>query len=392
MNVLVAFDKFKDCLSASQACEVVEKEVCRLHPDWTVVACPLTDGGEGFAPILTASARGIPTPVTVAGPRTESGPVQATLGIVNRRNLHPAVLKRLNSPSPADEDSHVAVVEMASASGLALLPPTQRDVWRTQTRGTGELLRLSRQRLHADSILLGLGGSATHDLGLGALKALGMRFLDHQGNQLDDLSPNNWASVARMDSRDLIRLPPIWMACDVTNPLLGPTGAAAVYAKQKGLRPQHLPRLESETERMGRLLCEHFEKDFDTLSALPGCGAAGGIAFGLMTACEAQLVPGFPLVTDWLQLQERIACADLVITGEGSFDDSSLSGKGPGTLVRSALAKRIPAHVFAGRVDVSSPPRECSLYEITPRGIGLAEAIKDAEHYLRTAVQRAFAS
>jgi glycerate kinase len=239
-----------------------------------------------------------------------------------------------------------------------------------------------------DGILLGVGGSATHDLGLGALAALGLELSDRDGRRVTGAEPEQWGHVAKVNSARLRKLPPIWIACDVTNPLLGPRGAATVYAPQKGLRPEALARLESESARMAGLLCAGGGGDA-ALAETPGAGAAGGIAFGLMAAAGARLVPGFELVSDWLRVEERLAAADLVITGEGRFDDSSLQGKGPGSLVRAAVALGKPVHVFAGRVDAAETPG-VTLHEVSPRDVPLAEALAKAGGWLRERAEAVF--
>lgn len=376
MRVLVAADKFKDALTARQACGAITEGLRRAHPEWTLIECPLTDGGEGFAEILTRSAGGRWVSHKVTGPR--SAPVLSGFGLVSAAELSAAILSRLGinlAPS-----SRIAVIEMASASGLALLRAEERDVWRTHTTGTGELISAA-VACGVDGILLGVGGSATHDLGLGALCSLGLKLHDREGRSIDEAMPEAWARIAEVNAEWLCRLPPIWIACDVANPLLGHQGAAAVYAPQKGLRLADLGRLESETARMATLMCASRGMD-QALAHAPGTGAAGGISFGLMATVRAQLVSGFALVSDWLQIEGRLAEADIVITGEGRFDDSSLQGKGPGSLVSSALRLGKPVHVFAGRVDA----HEISgvfLHEISPRTVPLNEALPKTGAWLQ---------
>lgn len=381
MRVLIAADKFKDALTAGQACEAIADGVRRAQPTWSVEQCPLTDGGEGFASILTEAAGGEWTVCRVAGPRGE--PVDAGFGVIEAARLPAAVVQRLGCAG----GGRLAVIEMAAASGLALLRGEDRDVWHTHTGGTGELIEAAAAR-GVDGILLGVGGSATHDLGLGALGELGLELLDADGRSVASAAPVEWARVVSVNAQRLKKLPPVWIACDVTNPLLGPRGAATVYAPQKGLRPEALAKLEAGSARMAGLLCASCGVDVAQADT-PGAGAAGGIAFGLMAATGARLVPGFELVSDWLRVEERLAAADLVITGEGRFDDSSLQGKGPGSLVRAAVALGKPVHVFAGRVDA----RDTSgvrLHEVSPRGVPLAEALAKAGGWLRERTEREF--
>lgn len=381
MRVLIAADKFKDALTSGRACSAISDGLKRVRPEWRVDCCPLTDGGEGFAKILTEAAGGEWVACRVTGPR--GAPVETGFGIVDAARLPAEVLQRLGHA----DGGRVAVIEMAAASGLALLPHGERDVWRAQTGGTGELIAAAVAH-GVSGILLGVGGSATHDLGLGALRVLGLELLDSNGRRVTDAAPESWTGVAKVSAERLRKLPPVWIACDVTNPLLGPRGAATVYAPQKGLRPEALAKLEAESARMSALLCASRGIDV-AVAATPGAGAAGGIAFGLMAATGARLVPGFELVSDWLCVAERLAVADLVITGEGRFDDSSLQGKGPGSLVRTALALGKPAHVFAGRIDAKHTPG-VTLHEVSPRDVPLAEALPKAGEWLRKRVAQAF--
>ena len=393
MRALLAFDKFKDALSAPQACALSAGSLRARQPDWTLDLCPLTDGGEGFCEILTQALGGTFEAHTVTGPRGE--PVVARLGFVPlalipataRRllDLPDSQLSALNSQLP--RDAHVAVVEMAAASGLALLAPEARDPWLTSTTGTGELIRLAA-RPGVAAILLGLGGSATSDLGLGALAALGLNFVSTTGELIDPPSPSRWPEIARLDGRLPADLPPLRIACDVANPLLGPNGAAAIYGPQKGLRPADLRRLDNEAARLALLLCTHSAKP-DALMDVPGAGAAGGISFGLMAAASAQLISGFDLVSAWLDLDSRLAAADLVLTGEGRFDASSLSGKGPGALAARAAALGKPVHVFAGAI-TAAPVPGLALHAITPPGTPLPAALRAAATNLTATVDRTF--
>jgi glycerate kinase len=391
MRVLLAFDKFKDSLTAPAACEAAARALREAHPDWTLDLCPLADGGEGFCEILTRAAGGELKRFPVTGPR--GGTVSAPIGFVALEKIPAAaraLLKIENRESKIENPTAtVAVIEMAAASGLALLTPEQRDPWHATTLGTGELLRAAAAS-GATAILLGVGGSATNDLGLGALAALGFDFLSATGEKIAPPVPAAWPRLARVAGRAPAAFPPIRIACDVTNPLLGPRGAAAIYGPQKGLRPEDLARLDHECARVALLLCAHCGQP-DALMEAPGAGAAGGISFGLMTAARAQLLPGFDLVNAWLDLERRLATADLVITGEGRFDASSLEGKGPGAVAARALALGKRVHVFAGAV--SAAPRErLALHAITPPGTPLADALRAASENLTAATARIFAA
>jgi glycerate kinase len=380
MRVLVAFDKFKGSIGAAQACDVAAGVVSGLG--WEADRCPLTDGGEGFAAILTRAAGGRESSHTVAGPRGE--PVRASIGIVPADAIRAGARARLAAAVPG---SRVGVVEMAAASGLALLAPQLRDPFLASSRGTGELIRAAAQA-GVQSVLLGVGGSATHDLGLGALGALGLSFADGSGRPIPRITPADFARLGRIEGRIEGPLPPIAIACDVDNPLLGPNGAAAVYGGQKGLAPADLPELERQTASVAAMLCRHFGRPAD-LASHPGAGAAGGIAFGLMAAAGAVLIPGFELVASWLDIERRLAGADLVVTGEGRFDDTSLRGKGPGAVARLGLSLGKEVHVFAGRIALSRGIPGLFVHEITPAGTAAAEAFPGAPEFLERAVRLA---
>ncbi|MBM3843581.1 MAG: glycerate kinase [Verrucomicrobia bacterium] len=382
MRVLLAFDKFKDCLTAPAACALAAAALRERHPAWELDACPLADGGEGFADILTRAAGGTLQTETVTGPRGQ--PVTAAFGLVPWASIPAGARTLLDLPAGA-AGRPVAVLEMASASGLALLAAAARDPWATSTAGTGELIRAAAAA-GAGAVLLGVGGSATHDLGLGALTALGLRTVNAQGAPLANPIPRHWADATGFAGRVNPALPPLRIACDVTNPLAGPRGAAATYGPQKGLQMEDLARLDAESVRLARALCGHCGQP-ERLAEVPGAGAAGGIAFGLMAAAGARLLPGFDLVAAWLDLEARLAAADLVLTGEGRFDVSSLQGKGPGAVAARALARGKRVVVLAGQATLPEPPPGLVARSISPPGLPLAEALREAPERLAAAAR-----
>lgn len=392
MRVLVAFDKFKDSLTSSAACALAADALRVAHPDWQLDLCPLTDGGEGFCDILTLAAGGMIEKLSVTGPRGDR--VEAAVGFVPLENIPPAARALLDFQLPGINlqphgGARIAVIEMAAASGLALLAPDRRDPWQATTLGTGELIRAAA-RPGVAAILLGVGGSATSDLGLGALAALGLEYRTASGGRVQPPVPARWQEIARIAGRIASDFPALRIACDVTNPLLGPRGAAAVYGPQKGLRGADVSRLDHEKARLALMVCSYCGQH-DSLMDVPGAGAAGGLGFGLMAAAGARLLPGFDLVSAWLNLEARLAAADIVITGEGRFDESSLSGKGPGAVAARAFALGKRVHVFAGAI--TAPPQEnFALHAITPPGTPLAQALRDASANLATAIRQAFSA
>ena len=387
MRALLAFDKFKDAITAHDACNVAAAALRAQHPEWQMDLCPLTDGGEGFARILTESAGGVMHRAEVTGPKGDL--VSATFGLVPLENIPIAARRRLALPSIALQHATVAVIEMASVSGLALLNADERDPWKTSSAGTGELMQKAAA-LQASAILLGIGGSATNDLGLGALTALGLRFTSGQDATISPPVPESWDQLDRIHGTVAPGFPPVRVACDVTNPLLGPNGCAAIYGPQKGLKPADLPRLEALSRQVAHLLCAHCGAP-ESIAETPGAGAAGGIAFGLMAAANAQLLSGFALTADWFGLAQRIRSADVILTGEGRYDASSAQGKGPGAIVAMAVAAGRPTHVFAGSIPggLVSPAK---LHPITPSGWKLEEALRATSDLLRDAVMKEFAA
>ncbi len=376
-RVLIAFDKFKNSLSAGDACAVAAKALLSRHPDWEVEICPLTDGGDGFGSILTESAGGKWCEATVTGPCRE--PVVAGFGLVRAGSI-PAFARELISPVP---DDLLGVVEMALASGLALLPLSRRDPWSAESTGTGELISAAIAA-GSKAILLGIGGSATNDLGLCALSALGLEALDRVGNVVDPPTPARWREIVSF--RGSVALPALFFACDVSNPLLGPSGCSAVYGPQKGLR--EIRAMDEGAARIAGMLCDHFGKPHDLVST-PGAGAAGGIGFGFLCAADARFLSGAGLVSGWLDMAARLDRADMVITGEGRFDASSFHGKSPGELAVRASAKGKKVFVFSGSAEAGIPfPGGVEVRPITPSGMPLEEALSRAGELLAAAVSR----
>lgn len=381
MRVLLAFDKFKDAISAEEACTVAGASIRQRYPDLAIDLCPLTDGGEGFARILTQAAAGSLYEHEVTGPLGR--PVRGEFGLMPLDHLPKRVGKRLGLPPR--RGGILGVVDMASASGLARIPSAERNPWRTTSRGTGELCQAAA-REGADMLLLGIGGSGTADLGLGCLQALGLRALDEKGREISLLCPDQWARVSSLGGALPPGFPTTRVACDVANPLLGSRGMVRVFGPQKGLPAGDLARFEQGAERMALKLLEKTSQPRNLMET-PGAGAAGGIGFGLMVWAGAEMVPGAELVLDWLDLPARIRAADVVLTGEGRFDRSSLEGKGPSAVTRLALGGGKRVHAFAGSVEKGlDVPTGLGLHEITPPGIPLTEALARTGELLAQAV------
>lgn len=387
MNALVAFDKFKDALSADEACSIAAAALLEVHPQWAVEQAPLADGGDGFCHALCHAANGVLETVTVPGPLGE--PTPTAFGIVPIDALPEAARSMLDLPTAA---TRLAVLEMAQSSGIALLPTAARSPWTTSTYGLGRMM-LAAVEAGADALLVGVGGSATHDLGLGVLQAIGFRFHDRQGKPIaTPPTPLLWDRLGSIDRPEapVVDLP-IRVACDVSNPLVGPNGAAAVFGAQKGLKPTDFDLLDSLTSRAAVILCHATEIPLQAMDT-PGSGAAGGCAFGLMAGLGARLVPGAELVAAWTDIDSKLDRAQLVLTGEGRFDASSLQGKGPGYALEQAQRRGLPCLVFAGSLGElpDEALAQAEFTAISPPDLSLAEAIAATPQLLADAIRAAF--
>jgi glycerate 2-kinase len=390
VRVLLAFDKFKHALSAGAACHTAAAAIREAFPNAHTDEAPLADGGEGFCEILTHAAQGKLHRHKVHGPRLQ--PVEAHYGEVDLAHVPKAARDLADLP----DHGSLAILELAKASGLQLLAPDERDPWQATTFGTGELLALAADR-HARAILLGLGGAATNDLGLGALEAIGLEFRDANGAPLQKISPAKFGDVARIAGEPWPHIPDLRIACDVRNTLLGPNGATAMYAPQKGLIAEDYAKMEKALGAMAKKLCAHFDQP-KTLMMEPGTGASGGTGFGLRVACAAKLVLGFDLISAWLRLDERVRNADLIITGEGRFDHGSLSGKAAGTLAELALKHNKKLVVIAGQIEESAaaalraraPAGKVALYALSTAGEEHTAAHRATAHRLAAKIKEVF--
>lgn len=387
MNTLVAFDKFKDSMTADLACQTACEVILSKRRDWRIQTAPLTDGGEGFARIMTEAKMGHVNRLHVRGPLFTEIP--ASFGMVDLARVDTATRAFLRLP----DSGRLAIIEMAQSSGLESVPQAARNAWRTSSIGTGDTISYAIE-IGADAILLGIGGSATSDLGFGALESLGARFLRADGTQVRHITPERWSQVDAIDlSRVSPRTIPVRIACDVENPLLGDNGAAAVYGPQKGIPKDQITTFDEAAGDIARRFLKAARKDERALDEV-SAGAAGGIGFGLKAVLhDAAFVPGFELVTRWLNLEEKAKNADLIITGEGSFDKSSLQGKGPGKLIDWAKASDIPVWIFAGRmapeIDIAAIHSKARAHAISPVDMPLEEALANGPKLLRASLENA---
>lgn len=326
LRFLIAPDKFKGSLSASKAAQAIESGLRPKFPGAIFDLCPIADGGEGFMETLAPAldARWIDCPAVDA------------LG-------NPIESRYLIAPTP---HGTTAVIEMAETAGMWRIAPEHRNILRTTTRGVGMQISHAIQQNHPSRIVLGLGGSATNDGGTGMAAALGFAFHSQNG-QLTDPRAGDLPLITQVDPPNGMKLPEIVAACDVDNPLLGPHGATAVFSPQKGATPTDQRLLESGLTHLVSI-CRA-----QAAALTPGAGAAGGLGFGLLHFTAARLVPGFDLLADLLHWTDRIRTADHIITGEGSCDLQSLSGKAPVALARLATAAGKPVTVICGHADAA---------------------------------------
>ncbi|WP_333989937.1 glycerate kinase [Pseudomonas sp. S3(2024)] len=324
MKIVIAPDSFKDSLSAQGVAEAIALGLAQVWPHATLVKCPMADGGEGTVESILAACEGELRRTRVRGPL--GAPVDAAWGWLPH--------------------NHAAIIEMAEASGLQLVPTGQRDACITSTFGTGELIRAALDA-GAQRVILAIGGSATNDGGAGAMQALGVKLLDAQGQPL---VPGGLA-LAQLARLDLSELDPrlaqvrFDIAADVNNPLCGPHGASAIFGPQKGASPAQVQQLDQALGHFAELCAQALGKD---VRDEPGSGAAGGLGFAAKAFLGAQFQAGVEVVAELVGLAEAVNGADLVITGEGRFDAQTLRGKTPFGVARIAKQHGVPVIVIAG--------------------------------------------
>ena len=365
MKIVVALDKFKGSLTAPHAGAIVRDALLSVRPEWHVIMKPMADGGDGTDEALRSALGGEWITHSVMGPlpQTACAARYAWLG-----------------------REATAVVAMASASGLVLLKPEQRNPLLTTTYGTGELIRAAVER-GAKRIWLAVGGSATVDGGVGAAMALGWRFLDARGKSIG-LGGAELERIVRIVPPTHRGIPLAKVLCDVDNPLCGRYGAAHVFGPQKGATSAMVERLDAGLRHLAELVKEQLGKD---ITHVPGAGAAGGLAGGAMAFMNARLVPGVETVIRACGLEAELVDTDWVITGEGRFDEQSLRGKVVSGVTSLAVKHGVKVAVLAGSVEV--PEEVCrreginvALAAMKP-GMELSEAMARAEELLASAAR-----
>ena len=363
-KVVIASDSFKGSLTSLEVADSVEKAVHEVLPGCDVVKVNVADGGEGTMDALQQTLGGARVSLTVSDPLGR--PIEAYYVIL--------------------DDGVTAVLEMSVASGLPLLSQEERDPSKTSTFGTGELMRDALDK-GCNRFLVGIGGSATNDAGMGMLNALGYRFLDADGAELKPVG-GSLGLVEDIESPMSGKIADFIVACDVTAPLFGPEGAAYVFAQQKGADSQMVQNLDAGLRHFAEVSARKIGTDF---SQMQGAGAAGGLGYAFKEFLNANLERGVEMVLDAIGFDEIIAGADLVITGEGRVDSQTLTGKTPFGVAQRAIRQGIPVVAIGGSVAIDAEQaREAGFkaaIQVTPADMPLSEAMKQdvaAENVYRT--------
>ena len=368
MKIVLAPDSFKGSLTALQACEAMERGVLQVHPDAEVVSVPLADGGEGTVDALVQARGGRYEKIRVHGPLGE--PVEATYGIVG------------------EEPEMAAVIEMAACSGLTLVPIGRRNPLNTTTYGLGEMI-LAALETGCRRVLLGIGGSATNEMGLGMAQALGGRFFNASDREIEALLTGRL--IGAVERADLSHLQKVVSragfvaVCDVKNPLLGPEGATSTYGPQKGAVGEQLVELERNLTRVVGLIEQVTGL---SLRDMPGAGAAGGMGAGAVAFLNAQLQRGVEIVIRESRLAEKLSGASLVLSGEGRLDRTTLSGKTLCGIGELTLQHDMPLVVLTGGVDGKITPKQLEsigvseAHSIAPAGTDIQTSMRQAAEFL----------
>ncbi len=372
MDILVACDSFKESLTAEAVVQAITDGFSEIWPNARYHAFPMADGGEGTAAIMARTLNGQIETRTVCGPL--GVPVEARFAVLDQ--------------------GRTALIELAEAAGLAQVPPESRSPLFTTTYGVGELMRAALDR-GCRHLVLTLGGSATCDGGAGLLQALGVSLRDLRGNEIAQ-GGGPLGSVFTLDDDRLdprLKESQIDILCDVTAPLLGETGAAAVFGPQKGATPAMIPILEASLARLASLIAMRSGQD---VAQRDGMGAAGGAALGLVGLCNATLVPGAETVARLLGLQSIVNDMDLVITGEGRLDGQTAQGKAPQAIATLAKAAGKPVIAFAGTLGAGHEHLFTTgfdaVFSCLDRPCTLEEAFAEAEGALRRCARNVAAS
>ena len=373
MKIVLAPDSFKGSMTAMEVCEAFREGISRVLPSAEVISLPMADGGEGTAATLVAATGG------------ELRLVEATGPLPSDRHRVPGQIGLIN-------EGRTAVLDMASVSGLPLVPDAKRNPLLTTSYGTGELISAALA-MGARHVILGIGGSATNDLGAGMAQALGIRFLRADGSEIRE--PITGGLLAELANIDLSQLHPavnssrIEVACDVDNPLLGPQGCTAIFGPQKGATPEIVGELEANLAKAIELIEKAVGRE---VRHQPGAGAAGGLGAGLLAFLGAQLRPGIRILLDASGFAEKVNGADLVLTGEGRIDHQTACGKTISGVARVSHSYGVPVVAIVGSIGLGSdnlyPLGVTSMFTLVPGPVSLDEAMGQGKRMLADTTER----
>ena len=363
MKIVIAPDSFKESLSATEVADQIEAGFREIFPDLECFKLPMADGGEGMVAALVAATGGKIVSAPVTGPMGEK--VEAFYGITG--------------------DGNTAIIEMAAASGLSLVPPLLRNPLKTTSFGTGELI-LTALDAGLRNLIIGIGGSATNDAGAGMLQSLGVKLLDQHGKEIST-GGEGLAQLSRIDIGNLdLRLQQcqVQVACDVDNPLTGINGASVVFGPQKGATPEMIASLDQALANFASLVQRDVQRD---VANVPGAGAAGGMGAAMLAFLNAELRSGVDIVIEATGLDDAISRADLVISGEGRIDRQSAYGKTPVGVARVAARHNVPVIGIAGSLGEGAPliyqHGFSALFSVVNGPCSLEEALADAAENIR---------
>lgn len=354
-KIVLAIDSFKGCLSSKEIEQCIAEEIHRILPSCQTVCIPIADGGEGMLDTL----------------------IEATQGTFVSTQAHDPLMRIRPTRYGILGDQRTAVIEMAEINGLTTLSPIERNPMETSTYGTGELIKDALEKGFR-RFIIGIGGSATNDAGMGMMQVLGAHLYDKQGNELEQ-GGKIMEQIARIDLNHLhpaLKEATFIVACDVQNPFCGPQGAAYVFARQKGASEEQIRQLDKGMRHLALLI----ERDFSyNINKVKGAGAAGGLGGAFATFLQAHLQSGIDLLLDAVDFDRKITNADWIITGEGKADRQTAEGKVPAGVLKRAKKANIPVMLIAGKVEDKACLKQMGfarIVQISPDTLPLEEAMR----------------
>ena len=354
-KIVLAIDSFKGCLSSKEIEQCIAEEIHRILPSCQTVCIPIADGGEGMLDTL----------------------IEATQGTFVSTQAHDPLMRIRPARYGILGDQRTAIIEMAEINGLTTLSPIKRNPMKTSTYGTGELIKDALEKGFR-RFIIGIGGSATNDAGMGMIQALGAHLYDKQGNELEQ-GGKIMEQIAHIDLNHLhpaLKEATFIVACDVQNPFCGPQGAAYVFARQKGANEEQIRQLDEGMRHLALLI----ERDFSyNINKVKGAGAAGGLGGAFATFLQAHLQSGIDLLLDAVDFDRKITNADWIITGEGKADRQTAEGKVPAGVLKRAKKANIPVMLIAGKVEDKACLKQMGfsrIVKISPDNLPLEEAMR----------------